>query len=94
MNIREKITQGKWEAYPDDNGFHYVTSEEAPRPYIVATTTGALVNESNALAISKVPEMLELIEQFVQWGTAHKNDPVYTTFVKAKQLWEELNKEQ
>jgi len=57
-----------------------------------ATESQTAYQKVNALAISKVPEMLELLERFVNMDISDLGTNAYILHKEAKQLWEELNK--
>lgn len=101
MTIRDRITQGEWDFNFQDaliavyaiNGLDEIADCDNPHTYFSEDE-----KKANAFAISKVPEMLELIERMVKYG---EQWPIMTHYVTqidslvkdAKQLWEELNKQ-
>lgn len=95
MNIREKITQGAWLYDPQFSPTSVYASDKQGNK--IAECTGAFTyipdeqRKGNALAVSKVPEMLELIEIM---ASANDWSDIEPFLDQAKQLWEELNKEQ
>lgn len=91
MTIRDKITQGEWRAfdlhhdgvYPGLELGHEENYIQIDVPDHIPTA------RANALTISKVPEMLKLIDRL----TNTKED-LMSIVLDANELWEELNNPQ
>lgn|SRR5574342_271146 len=96
MNIIDRITSGNWYVKEVQRaGKDYYVLRELNDIAFLNHYNGLPETEqkANALAISKVPEMLELIERFVNMDISDLGTNAYILHKEAKQLWEELNKQ-
>lgn len=100
MTIRDKITPGAWDVY-DDIPCTSVYCDDTLGSRI-ADCTGDFTllpfaqRSANAKAISKVPEMLEIIQELKAYRDNYSAPtPLMEEITdKAVTLWEQLNKEQ